>query len=78
MSDYNECLTTSSGFYSEFGAVRDLLTSADYASRILENSSRLSVESRKKGLEFLSSILVDAIAKCETAAATLEGGEDNE
>lgn len=72
MTECEEYLTTSSGFYSEFGAVRDLLTSADYAARVLENSSRQSAESRQKGIEYLRSILVDAIAKCESAASILE------
>lgn len=72
----DEPIAKADGFYYEFGAVRDLLTSADYAARVLENSSRQSAESRQKGIEYLRSILVDAIAKCESAASIEVSEED--
>lgn len=71
MSAHDEYLEYFNDFYSEFGKVRDLLANADNIVKDIERYWQ-GTESKRKGLEFLSSILVDAIAKCESAAETLE------
>lgn len=70
MNEYDEYeyVATFKDFHVEFKKIRDMLSNAEDIARAVISDPWQNTECKIRGVEYLNSLLVDAIAKCESVA----------